>query len=338
MLGTIKELNIKGKQFFNEYILVAPGSDYGRAMWSDIEKLPNGTILESALKPSHWIVELMHHIHFSFAINRKIQLPFQNIWKSLYSLETVDFDADKKYCVIYTDVSMARTDCKYLAGLHKRSNITLVLIMVNTMARRGSLIEKRKDYFDQIYSFDKKDCDKYGFIYHPTNYSMTHMCNDSINQDVFYVGVSKGRANTIGKVYERLRSEKANALFYISRLESGEKKIEGIHYNEWLNYGEILRFIQHSNCIVEIMDGNQEGITLRTMEAICYNKKLLTNNQSMKKSKYYKTGNIQVFKTPDEIDVSFVMNRDKVDYMYEGEFSPIHLLEHINSEVIQRNE
>ena len=78
------------------------------------------------------------------------------------------------------------------------------------------------------------------------------------------------------------------------------------------------------------MDGKQEGVTLRTMEAICYNKKLLTNNQSMKESKFYKTGNIQVFKTIDEIDADFVMRKDKVDYNYEGEFSPIHLLEHIN--------
>lgn len=329
-------VQIKCEQFFDEYILVAPGSDYGRAMWSDIEKLPNGTILESALKSSPRIIEIMHHIHFSFAINRKVQLPFQNIWKPLYLLETVRFDVDKKYCVIYTDVSAARTDRKYLAELQKRDNITMVLVMVNTMARRDSLIEKRREYFDQVYSFDKKDCEKYGFIYHPTNYSMADLGEDSINQDAFYVGVSKGRADTIGKVFKRLQSEGANALFYISGLESGEKKLEGIRYNEWLNYGQILKYIQHSNCIVEIMDGKQEGVTLRTMEAICYNKRLLTNNQSMKESRYYNTGNIQVFRSPDEIDVNFVMSRDKVDYKYDGEFSPVHLLEHINQTELEK--
>ncbi len=334
----ISRVQIDGKQFFDEYILVAPGSDYGRAMWSDIEKLSNGLILENALKPCSRIIEIAHHIHFSFAINRKIQLPFQSIWKHLYSLETVKFDADKKYCVIYTDVSASRTDRKYFEELQKRENITMALVMVNTMARRDSLIEKRRKHFDQIYSFDKKDCEKYGFIYHPTNYSMADLSENSIDHDAFYVGVSKGRADTIGKVYKRLYAEEANALFYISGLESGEKRIEGIHYNEWLNYGQILKFIQHCNCIVEIMDGKQEGVTLRTMEAICYNKKLLTNNQSMKESKYYKTGNIQVFRTPEEIDVSFVKNRSKVDYKYEGEFSPIHLLEHINQVQSEKQE
>ena len=189
---------------------------------------------------------------------------------------------------------------------------------------------KRKNFFDQVYSFDKKDCDNYGFIYHPTNYSMVDLRSDYIEQDAFYVGVSKGRADIIANVYKKLNSKGANLQFYISGLESGEKKIDGIHYNEWLNYGQILEMIQHSNCIVEIMDGKQEGVTLRTMEAICYNKKLLTNNQSMKESKYFNTGNIQVFSTPEEIDVNFIMNREKIDYKYEGEFSPIHLLEHIN--------
>jgi hypothetical protein len=323
-------IRIEGRQCFDEYILVAPGSDYGRAMWSDIEKLPNGTILESALQPCGKALTVLHHIHFSFAINRKIQLPFQNVWKALYSLETVRFDSVKKYCVIYTDVSAARTDLKYLAKLKERKNITMVLVMVNTMARRGSLIEKRMAFFDLIYSFDQRDCDKYGFIYHPTNYSMVDMENEAVVNDAFYVGVSKGRAETIAAVQKRITSQGGKAEFYISGLESGEKKREGIHYDHWLNYRQVLDYIRTSNCIVEIMDGKQEGVTLRTMEAICYNKKLLTNNPVMRESKYFRTGNIQVFENPDEIDVDFVKNQEKVDYEYEGEFSPIHLIEHIN--------
>ena len=249
----------------------------------------------------------------------------------MYSLESLQLDADKQYCVIYTDVSVARTDCKYLAEKQKEKNITMILVMVNTMARRGSLIEKRRQYFSQVYSFDRKDCETYGFIFHPTNYSMVNM-NDSHNvtQDAFFVGVSKGRAGMIAKIYQRLTAGGAKSEVYISGVKSGEKRIRGIHYNQWLSYEQILDNIRRSNCIVEVMDGAQEGVTLRTMEAICYNKKLLTNNPSMKDTPYYKSGNIQVFADPDEIDVNFVKDRTEVNYHYHGEFSPIHLLEHIN--------
>lgn len=325
-----REFQISGEQYFDEYILVAPGSDYGRAMWSDIEKISNATILEKALKPCGKFLEVAHHIHFSFALNKIIQLPFQNIWEKFYSLESVVLKEDKKYCVIYTDVSAARTDLKYLAGLRAQTNITLVLVMVNTMARRGSLIEKRKGYFDVVFSFDRNDCDKYGFIYHPTNYSMVDMEDETVTVDAFYVGVSKGRTATITAVYEKIASQGGKAEFFISGLESGEEKREGIHYDQWLSYRQVLAYIRTSNCIVEIMDGKQEGVTLRTMEAICYNRKLLTNNPAMRESRYYKTGNIQVFENPDEIDIDFLKKQEKVDYGYEGEFSPIHLIEHIN--------
>ena len=329
---------ISGKQYFDEYILVAPGSDYGHAMWSDIGKIGNGRILNNPLAQTNKALAFFHHIHFSFVINRKIQLPFQYIWKKLYSLEREKLDDSKQFCIIFTDVSAARTDRKYLAELGEKKNITLVLVMVNTMARRGSLIEKRKGYFSQIYSFDKNDCEKYGFIYHPTNYSMMGISSTNVPAiDAFYVGVSKGRADLIGAVYKRLRKAGAKTDFFVSGIEKKVKRIEGIYYNEWLSYGEVLNHIQNTNCIVEIMDGNQEGVTLRTMEAVCYNKKLLTNNASLKKTKYYSTGFIQVFSNLEEIDAEFVKRREAVDYKYDGEFSPVHLLEHINREVGNRN-
>lgn len=325
------DFQIVGEQLFDAYLLVAPGSDYGRAMWNDIDKLPNGMILDNAIRKTNRLVSVLHHIHFSFAINRRVQLPFQSMWRRLYSPETVKFEDSKKYCIIYTDVSAARTDCKYLKQLGRRKNLTMVLVMVNTMARRGSLIEKRREYFDMVYSFDKQDCEKYGFLYHPTYYSRVDLSNEtSCKNDAFYVGVSKGRAETITQVFEKLSSEGAAADFFISGIEKGVRRNPGIRYNEWLSYAQVLEHIKDANCIVEIMDNNQEGVTLRTMEAICYNKRLLTNNQSMRQSQYYQSGFIQVFEELGDIDVSFVKDRSKADYHYKDEFSPIHLLEHIN--------
>ena len=115
-------------------------------------------------------------------------------------------------------------------------------------------------------------------------------------------------------------------------MKSEKEKVKGIHYNQWLEYDQVLDYIKRSNCIVEIMDGAQDGVTLRTMEAICYNKKLLTNNKSMRESDYYKSGHIQVFESPDEIDTEFVRKRESVNYNYNGEFSPVRLIEHINAD------
>ena len=331
----MQEISIKGKQAFDEYIFVAPGSDYGRAMWSDIERLRNATLLESALTKTNKLIETAHHLHFSFRINRKVYVPFQGIWKPLYSLNGARLDDDKKYCVIYTDVSACRTDYDYLCSLGKKKNVTLVLVMVNTMKQRREVILKRLGCFSYIFSFDKGDAKRYGFIYHPTNYSAAAVSGgEKTLYDLFFVGVSKGRAESLGRIYEQLSAKNVRCEFYISGVKKNEKRVEGIHYNKWLTYSEVLEKVKSSNCILEVMEQDQEGFTLRTMEAVCYNKRLLTNNSCVISSPFYKSGFIKTFADTADIDTAFVTDRSEVDYHYDNEFSPVHLLEHINDIVL----
>lgn len=337
MTDSITEFNKNGEKFelpttqYDEYILVAPGSDYGRAMWADIGLACNGTVLDNTILNLGKIGNVLHHAHFSFAINNKVQLPFQNIWKKYYSLESIKLSPNKRYCVIYTDVSASRTDEKYLKTLGYKSNITMVLILVNTITRRGNVIKRRLKYFDLLFSFDKNDCEKYGFIYHSTNYSMVPLDDSKKPEiDAFFVGVSKGRAESLGLIYSKIREAGGNPVFFISGIKKNEKRVKGIHYNQWLDYGQVLNYIKKTNCLIEVMDGSQNGVTLRTMEAVCYNKRLLTNNKSVMNSSFYNTGYIKVFDEIEDIDISFVCDKSPVDYKYQGEFSPVHLIEHIN--------
>lgn len=326
----MKEELLKNEQLYDGYYLVAPGSDYGRVMWKDIDCLDNAEVLPQVVTGSNKFLELLHHIHFSFAINRYIQLPFQSLWKKKYALSHVQFQENKKYCVIFTDVSAGRTDCRYLKSLSEEKNITLVLILVNTMQRRKEILKNRFRFFSMVFSFDKGDCEKYGFIFHPTNYSRIEIKEDNVDNDAFYVGVSKGRLDTIKKIYDIITKNGGKADFFVSGVKRSEKKKDGIQYNRWLSYSDVLSHIAKTNCIVEVMEGKQSGVTMRMMEAVCYNKRLLTNNQSVKESPFYQTGYISVFQTPGDIDVDFVKDRSKVDYKYHDEFSSIHLIDHIN--------
>lgn len=316
---------------FDEYILIAPGSDYGQAMWSDINLLENGKVLENTLRCSNKLLCILHHIHFSFFINSFVKLPLQFLWRNQYSLESVKLDDKKKYSIIYTDISAGRTDIKYLSKLSLLKNVTLVLIIVNTMKRREKILKSRLKFFAYVFTFDKKDAEQYKFFYHPANYSM-HPMEREMNPitDAFFVGISKGRGEKLGEVFERLTDMGLKANFFISGVKKGEKRYQGIHYNQWLEYKEVLKHIRETNCIVEIMEGKQEGLTLRAMEAICYNKRLLTNNKSIQAFPFYKSGYIQIFDEPKDIDINFVQDKKLVDYHYRGEFSPLHLIEHIN--------
>ena len=62
----------------------------------------------------------------------------------------------------------------------------------------------------------------------------------------------------------------------------------------------------NTDCIVEVVKEGQTGVSLRTCEAIAFNKKLLTNNVQIKEMPFYDSRFISVFTDSDEIDTEFV--------------------------------
>ena len=73
------------------------------------------------------------------------------------------------------------------------------------------------------------------------------------------------------------------------------------------------------------------GLSLRPYEAVCYNRKLLTNNKSILDFPYYDSRYMQYFETVEEIDWDWVKEDIPVDYGYDCKFSPMRLLEHMVS-------
>ena len=92
---------------------------------------------------------------------------------------------------------------------------------------------------------------------------------------------------------------------------------------------KMLRKELEANCILEVLKGDAHSCTLRFWEAVMYNKKLYTNWKGVVNSPYYNPKYIKVFEKPDDIDLDFIRERLDVDYNYQGELSPIHLLNRI---------
>ena len=88
-----------------------------------------------------------------------------------------------------------------------------------------------------------------------------------------------------------------------------------------------------------MFDVNQEGAvgyTSRFLEAVIYNKPLITDNKAVKETKFYKTGNILYYEKISDIEKSF-FEKNVVDYQYNGEFSPLRLIEKIDYLLQQKN-
>lgn len=73
-------------------------------------------------------------------------------------------------------------------------------------------------------------------------------------------------------------------------------------------------------------------------EAVVYNKKLLINNENIIEFPFYNSRFMRVFKKVEDIDWKWVKSKEKVDYHYDGSFSPLKFIEEINDRVCRIKE
>lgn len=322
------------------FYIILPNSStesWCRWVWSDAEEravmfLNNTTVQNDRLVK-------LKNAHFSNELNKHVWLPLKTIWDSTYPVRAEMFDPKQKNYIIFH--SGVKVSPHYLRRLKRECNCQTVLYLPDTLA--GLNIARNKEEWeryrrhyeiDQVYSFDLEDCKKYGLKFFDF-YSVTNVlpAGTPVDTDLFYVGSCRSRERlTMAKaIYGRFK-EHARCDFRM--IGVGESEIDtgdGIIYNQPMPYSEVVRQNQRSRCILELVNAGQHGNTLRFKEAVCYNVKLLTNNSDALKSKYYNPRWIQYFERPEDIDIDWITNDDTPDFRYEGEFSPLRLLEMIES-------
>ena len=67
-----------------------------------------------------------------------------------------------------------------------------------------------------------------------------------------------------------------------------------------MEYDEVLDIVEQSLCIIDVPKPNQSGLTLRVLEAIFYNKKLITTNKNVVEEEFYNPQNILVWDNPTQ--------------------------------------
>lgn len=194
----------------------------------------------------------------------------------------------------------------------------IILILIDPMsanypstANAKRIISQFK--FDKIYSFDPDDSKQHGFIYTNSLYSMP-IVNEKVPKeyDLYYCGNIKNRTGFIDSLQKETEKNKVSSFI----------RVFGYNANAIAPYETIVRELQKANCIFDITQENQAGVTLRFYEAVAYNKKLLTNNERIKQLPFYDENYMKCYKSINDIDWDWVKKEEKIDYNYDGRFSP----------------
>jgi hypothetical protein len=142
------------------------------------------------------------------------------------------------------------------------------------------------------------------------------------------------RLDKIIMIHQCLESKGLKCDFYVTDVvEQDQVLYKGINYIKQMSYEENMQRVRKTDCVLEVMQDFAVGLTMRTWEAVTYNKKLLTNNIEIINTPFYNLSNILVFDNIEALKTEQVFFNDisrKADHKYKHEISPLKFLEFIN--------
>lgn len=160
----------------------------------------------------------------------------------------------------------------------------------NPVGNIGNPTEVSKNW--EIWSFDKRDCEKYNLSYNNTYYFNEFLKFPKIVQpmyDVLFIGQDKGRIQKLIKISDILDFNQLTYYFHVVR--DSTSKIS-YSYKHKIDYNEILKLTQSSKVLLDIVQKGQSGLTLRVMESLFFSKKIITNNSSIVNYNFYNPQNV----------------------------------------------
>jgi len=159
-------------------------------------------------------------------------------------------------------------------------------------------------FFDEIYSYEKEDIEKYNFI-ETSNFIYDEKLEpEEIKYDIFNVSSYDSRIDEINRISTELSDAGFNIYFVLFWFE----KLVYPHListTEYLSLKETKKLISQSKAMIDIQRQDQKGLSFRTFESLGYRKKLITTNIAVKNYDFYHPNNILVIDSnnlnPDEI-------------------------------------
>ena len=315
----------------NRFVFVGTGKDYVKRVWESLLGREDVQWFDCPFYTESWIVYNLCHLHSSFLLNKYFSLPFKSVWKKYYSIENADINENDRYFIILFDNALARYSPVIIEKFKARHpNVAIVLFMDNAMHKKKRLILKHLKNVDLVYTNNKYDSDKYGFKYifniiPPSSSDETK----PIDFDVFFIGNAYDRLNILHSVYDRFEELNLRVKMFINGAKVKKRdRRKNIVYNKKLSYKDVIDYYNRSRCLLEVVGEKPTMLTMRTMEALIRNKKLITNHTFIKEQVFYNPKYILLFNDITDINIGF-FNDDVVNYNFVNNFTPENFLKRV---------
>lgn len=305
------------------------GNELVQTMFDELSYNEEWEAIETLIYSRNRIIHALYKLHNSIKLNNIIILPFKDFWvKRFNPLYRYKFEKEKEYHFVLISPIFECYRIEDFILIQEKYNIKYSLILIdsiNTDAAQGAKKSLTLLNYENIYTFDKKDAEVYKFQYSHCMYTKykEFKCRRS-KCDIYFIGRDKGRKDLIEEYFTFMNKNGLECDFTINSV-SGNCYIDGINYNRGVKYRDVIDEIQNTKCIFEMVQSGQKGNTLRYYEAVCYNKKLLTNNPDICEYEFYDARFMKYYQNQDDIDLEWIRREERVEYNYNGEYSPTNL-------------
>lgn len=177
---------------------------------------------------------------------------------------------------------------------------------------------------DSTFSFDPEDCKKHNLKFRPLFFNNKYekiatKNNENNKYDLLFVGtVHSDRyamlkalqddMNENGKKVYLYMYMQSRLIYYLKKIflkEFKKSKITEFKFKP-ISQSDLVKLVEASNVVVDIQHPKQTGLTMRSIEMLGANKKMITTNNKIKNYDFYDGNNIQIVdRELKNIDIEF---------------------------------
>lgn len=234
----------------------------------------------------------------------KLRLPLEHIWYRDIKNQICNSD------VIIVHMSpLTLNICKYINRWNPKAKV--IAWYWNKVDGPSAPALQQGKY--EAWSFDQNDCDRYNLRFNHQYYFKSLVIPPRETEwDVYFCGSDSGRGKEIVRIYKELCQMDLKVKFQV--VYPQDSQIPSSIVSEYVDYKEVRENIAKSNAILEIVREGQVGPTLRVMEAVYFQKKLITNNIAAKQEEFYNENRIFIYPEHSREDLESFLAKDFVPY------------------------
>ncbi|MEL4250830.1 hypothetical protein AAEH72_07410 [Shewanella xiamenensis] len=261
------------------------------------------------------IAKIFNRLNFKTIIKKQIQDYYSEILQQATKV---------KYDYLFVIAPETMTANFILDFKSKNNKVKTILYLWDSIENKKNALGLVQ-YFDKVVTFDKNDSivdHKIAFLplFYIEAYGGDYNAKRKLSYDLAFIGTAhSGRYNLVNQIVENIQSENTNnflfffspskLLFLLKKILTNELSgisIKNISFQP-MAFREVINILGDSRVVIDIEHPSQNGLTMRTIEMLGMQKKLITTNKNVMEYDFYNPVNILVVDRKDlSIDTSFL--------------------------------